>query len=631
MASRGLNVGADPLVTPGTFVTLNCTHGTIKLAGTLECSHQITSPIDLCDTTPSCQFSLVGTVDSGFNWYGWLTSGEASVTCGSCLSTTLTVDTPTQSGHYAGGLTLDVTIPPCPTPYQIDLTTGTYTNSTNTTVYFYASSSSPLLSGLANLTWGNTTAYSYAGNPNNYSFGTQQSGTEKVFLDFLEPNTTYYYELKAYGYCTDSSGTHKYTGQFTSTWVTGSDGPYMAATGSYLMGTVYNYNGPPNHAGAGLYVVATCLTPYTAVGGPDYPWYTYGQTNSLGQYSLYIPPTHSIVYPYPNVDICQADEPQGGGAAGYVVCVANLNYQAGGAQTCLGANDNEIPSGGSVWGGYWNETVDIWAPQVVNFCLPANLHYQYVPQVLEFSNAPSGFGSYTYQNTFSTTTTQQHEWSVAGGMVGTVGESRSTSTSYTWSSSGGPWKSGGTLDWGYQYQAETGVVLFDAIERTWNVTNVTYVDMIHDGFYSQFNASLPADWMEPASVTGHPLPSDVYYLLDSTGKFRYQNEPTPAQSGYSGQIQTSTTTDTDVEYSVGISLSVTIPGLPPLSFSGQLGWSQTSSTSSGYSISWSIGGTQAACYDVFGEGGNPNSYDPTNADMIGVYYWAPVNGVCTGG
>ena len=84
-------------------------------------------------------------------------------------------------------------------------------------------------------------------------------------------------------------------------------------------------------------------------------------------------------------------------------------------------------------------------------------------------------------------------------------------------------------------------------------------------------------------------------------------------------------------FSVGFSVSVSLPGGPSASFNAHTGWSQTSSTSSGWDLQWSIGGATAECYDVFGEGGNPNAYPVTNADMVGIYMWAPVNGLCTGG
>jgi hypothetical protein len=111
-----------------------------------------------------------------------------------------------------------------------------------------------------------------------------------------------------------------------------------------------------------------------------------------------------------------------------------------------------------------------------------------------------------------------------------------------------------------------------------------------------------------------------------------KNKYTPPNKGYSGNVQTSTTISTDSGFSIGLSVSVDLPGGPSVDFDAQTGWSQTSSTSSGSDLRWSIGGVNAGCYDVFGIGGNANAYSVTNADYIGIYMLAaPVNGVCSGG
>ncbi len=79
------STGPGPQLVQGTYVTLTCTHGTISLEGTQYCSHTSVTH-DLCDVS-SCQFSMTGTVDSGYSFTGWVLSGEDSVACGSCLST----------------------------------------------------------------------------------------------------------------------------------------------------------------------------------------------------------------------------------------------------------------------------------------------------------------------------------------------------------------------------------------------------------------------------------------------------------------------------------------------------------------------------------------------------------------
>jgi len=123
--SDGLSAAANnttgPLIPPGTTLTLVCTHGTITLDGSEFCNHNSWTK-DVCDSS-SCEFSMIGTVDSGYRFYGWVWSGQASVACGSCLSTTLTVYTPIQSGHYAASVTLDTTPPPPPPTVQVTFVT----------------------------------------------------------------------------------------------------------------------------------------------------------------------------------------------------------------------------------------------------------------------------------------------------------------------------------------------------------------------------------------------------------------------------------------------------------------------------------------------------------------------------
>lgn len=109
--------GGDPLlISPGTWVTFQCAHGTISLGGTQYCSHTTTAPVFLCDST-SCPFTMVGTVDSGYTFYGWNLSGQAAVSCEFyCLTTTLTLYAPSPSNHYTASVQLDTTSKPPPPP-----------------------------------------------------------------------------------------------------------------------------------------------------------------------------------------------------------------------------------------------------------------------------------------------------------------------------------------------------------------------------------------------------------------------------------------------------------------------------------------------------------------------------------
>ena len=115
---------SGPLILPGTYVTFTCTHGTISLNGAQYCSHTTTAARDLCDSS-SCQFSIAYTVDSGYTFYGWVVSGQASVS-----GTTLTVYTPNPADTYSASVTLDTSSSPPPPPPTVPVTVVTFENGT---------------------------------------------------------------------------------------------------------------------------------------------------------------------------------------------------------------------------------------------------------------------------------------------------------------------------------------------------------------------------------------------------------------------------------------------------------------------------------------------------------------------
>jgi len=103
--------GTGPDDYPGFYLTLNCPHGTID-ADAMSCNHQSSVIQDVCDS-PSCQFSLSGTVDSGYKFHGWTSTGVVITCSTSCLTdATLTVYVPNQGGRYAGSVALSVTQSP---------------------------------------------------------------------------------------------------------------------------------------------------------------------------------------------------------------------------------------------------------------------------------------------------------------------------------------------------------------------------------------------------------------------------------------------------------------------------------------------------------------------------------------
>jgi len=95
--NSGLSTARGP---PGVYVSLICLHGTISVNGTQRCSNTTTPYRDLCPL-PYCYYRMVGTVDSGYSFTGWVLTGQASVACRSCLSTTLTLRAPIPVYQYS--------------------------------------------------------------------------------------------------------------------------------------------------------------------------------------------------------------------------------------------------------------------------------------------------------------------------------------------------------------------------------------------------------------------------------------------------------------------------------------------------------------------------------------------------
>jgi hypothetical protein len=213
----------------------------------------------------------------------------------------------------------------CPSTYTLYFSASVRTNSTNSTVSFWLTGSSPLPSASANLSWGPSTSYRYAA-ASNVAVGTQPSGVVKTFINYLDPGATYYYKVIGWATCSDTNGTHMYQGSYTGSWTTGSTYP------SAFTGTVEDINGTV----APMYttVYAWCND---TIGG--YNWLNVGYTNSAGQYSIGNVYTACAYY-----------------GEGYHVAVLLWGKYFG----YYGVN----------WYGRWNESYFVWAPQVVNFGLP---------------------------------------------------------------------------------------------------------------------------------------------------------------------------------------------------------------------------------------------------------------------
>ncbi|MGA8512305.1 MAG: hypothetical protein WB778_06255 [Thermoplasmata archaeon] len=381
-------------------------------------------------------------------------------------------------------------------------------NQTNATILFEL----PSVGADVTLVWGNSTSYGYTA-LNSVSEPAAQF--IPVFLNYLESNTTYYYKL------TDHA-TNENPSTQTGSWAMGSDAPYLQSSGDAIIGTVYDDNDTP--AIAGIQVGATCNFKSPA-------WSYIATTNSAGQYSIPVRFNGES-------DACQA---LGGikGAGAYVVEVEN------GYCGIIGCN-----SPVTEWNKRWNETVIVWAPQVVNFYLPTVFISGYIPQITDFSNANTSNGlagystvSYTTGTTYSTTETDCSTYLVVFGGCTSTSESITASNTYS--------SLNGNLFVSQQFWT-SGDLLCDGMNRScWNPV-VNYYKSVG---VPQFPAQQPiTDWLAPSTFAAHSG-----YLLSSWGGSGSNNLGIPVYYQYpvSSSVTTRTTMAstgiTELDFSLDVS------------------------------------------------------------------------------
>jgi len=309
-----------------------------------------------------------------------------------------------------------VTPPPgggggCPTPYSIDLTASVTSTGTSATITFGSTSSSPLSSGGATISWGTSTSYGYTTASLPFNYYTSSPGSE--FLNYLKPSTTYDYKISASGSC----GSDHYTGTYTGSWSTGSDSI------TTITGTVSDENGAVDSAG-GLYVLASCA---------DIPsGYSSSAVNSVttttGTYSFSTMPG----YASGGVVVRCTSGP-------FLVQVVNqpTQYYVG----ITGYLSTQ-------WQNHWNESIVIFAPQTVNFQLAVGANTVWVPEVYIFNSA--GYAEVTYSQSVTYQTSETS--SLAGNGI--------TSAESTTESSGYSPGSGASIEFQEEYQS-TGDVRID--------------------------------------------------------------------------------------------------------------------------------------------------------------------------
>jgi hypothetical protein len=456
----------------------------------------------------------------------------------------------------------------CPTGSSLGLTVSVQASSTNVTVD-WEPTIDLLVGTWANVTFGNTTSYGFSAVNNSYASGSNVNGVD---IDFLEPETTYYYKIVAWGYC-DGSPKEYYHQTYTGSWTTYSD------SSETISGQVVDANGAA--APSGIELEVRCAD--TTALGIDYPSTSAGGYNSVQLLG--------------NLEDCEQD-------GGYLVTAY--------AQPTLSG------AGYASWPDHWNETIVTWAPQVVNFDVPVNYLSSYVPTILDYADSPAaqGYTDITAATGAGVSESYTYSWSVGAQVLGISGGASGSQTT----SEGRSWQSGienneGILCYAVQYDV-SGTAQFTAQSREWSFSQDNFDPQNGDYCANTVGFTVPQPWIHNSTAGGAYYldgPPTSKYASGLTNVTLWQGEVMGNESGFvvSGEVQTG--------ISYGFSLDFGLPGAPSVGTTVSEQWSESVSESASWSFTVS-GESQTAvsCYNVLGSGGSQSHND---AAAIAIYYW----------
>jgi len=590
LAAVSSSIGDPYLVSPGTWGTFACTHGTISLQGSVVCSHTTTAPVLLCDSSSCGPSKLVGTVDSGYTFYGWNLSGQASVSCEYyCLTTSLTVYTPNPSDKYSAYIQLDTTSPPPAPP-----TCGGAPTITNWP-------HNPTPQGGYRQVWINW-SYTIPTSPIGWQadFMWWQGSTELTIPDFnsssttasinlndLAADTTYTYEVAVW----NCGGPAVDTGSFTTT-----DAPLNEYVG-WVYGQSFspyklNPEGSPV-SGAVITLLADCPNGQQVFGG-DY-------TKGDGSYALPLPESLTMLNTWQDVlwqsGWCSESEPN---MDGVWVLVGNTSN----SQYTLVAH----------YEGDWNVT------QVVSSTFsPSQDFAQFVLPPDNYGNIPIGFSlihttfnsvqyydaecGFAFQASQSQSTVQQTVNSLSDDYFGYSGQSSTTEGT----SDGSQWQS--PASWGN----DTGLQLvytYSGFEWESNQT-IANSFVVSGEVGANYNPYTTSDWLPAPSPLPAARPAGYQFqVIPSTA-----TRASPASyTVFSGGTFSSMSSD-EVEFKIPLEW-----GGASVTPSIQLSYSTTITTQSGYNEACSFAYTT----DPSGHQGEPYFYyynEDTGVSSSVVHVW----------
>ena len=427
----------------------------------------------------------------------------------------------------------------------------------------------------ATLYWGNTSSpYPFAQSV--YDGGSHFS----VFLDYIEPDTVYYFEISApkdqIGSICINAAT--YSGSFTtSAWPISN----THLPPEFVNGTITNSSGASPSGNTPM--VITCVNP--DLNGPGGPVYTYATDGYFSQlvWSVGNEPLGCIEYKDP-------------------IAVEVLNYQ----------NPDNIQNI-QFWPGQWNESIVVYAPQVVNFVLPVNFVTPPRVVIADFSNAndsngyPNSSMSYTTGSTY--TTSFGHCWQALFVFSGCSSASTETASSTSY------YAVGHNLVVTQRFW-ESGTVLFDPYSREFTVTSEDY----YAGYSPPVNE--PASW--PIQDTMNPSNASLYLLWSFGGQYS-QGVKVYEGSQDGGEVTVSSSQTSSQVQGFDLDLGVDLEGVSVSSTVVNDQWTQTATETTTDTLSVTLYGnsqTVPICYVVYGVGGL-SSAASTTADSIGVWAYSP--------
>jgi hypothetical protein len=375
----------------------------------------------------------------------------------------------------------------CPTSLTLTYSITVQANDTNSAISF--SETDSFGTSFVNLTWGPGTSSDFTALTN--YLGTSSPTAGSVFIDYLDPSSTYTYFLWGWSSCHDTNGWHDYhtSATYSASWTTSSD------SATKIQGIVRD-------ASDNLAPANQIVTLYEPLCSGSQTFDTFIGTG--GTFAV-------------TPGSCRS-------SPGFI-----LNYTNREGYNCIIVQGSQVCNTAPWWAvngvGHWNASVTLWAPGF--YTLWAPLNYQtYVPASAEFVHTKYADIS-SYSSSIYSTTTSTVE-------VGGSGAQTSESSSYQWGTTSVP--AGDNLTTNAEYWT-TGTLSLNPVNNNRLATASTLNFFDQTGY--SFNLNQWSDWQTSLPSSGECTKfntASATFTLIFSGSFT-------VQSGY----------DVDLGFSLGVS------------------------------------------------------------------------------